>query len=95
MDMQGDENNAAPPCPDPLRGVWGRTAPPFEDYGVYKQMFVVRSIHNPAYLSISVTSSSGTGLCGAPGRGVFRGSGVRLCTILDMNFRELLFYEVG
>jgi hypothetical protein len=88
--MEGDESNAAPPRPDPLR-VWGRTAPSFGDYGVYKQIFVVRSIHNPAYLSISVTSSSGMGLCGAPGRGVFRGIRAGLCTILDMNFREFFF----
>jgi hypothetical protein len=27
--------------------------------------------------------------------GVFRGAGVRLCRILDMNFGELLFQAVG
>ena len=27
--------------------------------------------------------------------GVFRGTGVRLCTILDMNFREYLFHAVN
>jgi hypothetical protein len=26
--------------------------------------------------------------------GVFRGTGVRLCTILDMNFREFLFHAL-
>ena len=36
---------------------------------------------------------SGRGLCRVPGAGVFRGSGVRLCRILDMNFRELLFRD--
>jgi hypothetical protein len=28
-------------------------------------------------------------------RGVLRGTGVRLCRILDMNFREFLFPDVG
>jgi len=28
-------------------------------------------------------------------RGNFRGIGVRLCRILDMNFREYLFHDVG
>jgi hypothetical protein len=27
--------------------------------------------------------------------GVFRGAGVRLCTILDTNFRENLFHALG
>ena len=45
-----------------------------------------KDIHDRAYLSIGVTSSSGAGLCRVPEAGVFRGGGVRLCTILDMNF---------
>ena len=28
-------------------------------------------------------------------RGVFRGSGVRLCRIVDMKFREYLFHALG
>jgi hypothetical protein len=27
--------------------------------------------------------------------GVFRGTGVMLCRILDMNFREFLFHALG
>jgi hypothetical protein len=30
-----------------------------------------------------------------PGAGDSGGSGVRLCRILDMDFREFPFYEVG
>jgi hypothetical protein len=29
-----------------------------------------------------------------PGAGVFRGTGVRLCSILDMNVREYLFHAL-
>ena len=60
------------------------------------QAFVCsKDIHDRAYLSIGVTSSVGTGLCRVPGAGVSRGSGVRLRRILDMNFREFLFHELG
>jgi hypothetical protein len=48
-------------------------------------------IHHRAYLSTDVTSSSGVGLCGMPGGVISWGSGVWLCRILDMNFREYLF----
>src|SRR5918995_1878852 len=51
-------------------------------------------IHNRAYLSIGVTSGIGAGLYRAPGAAVFRGSGVRLCRILDMTFREFLFHAL-
>ena len=34
------------------------------------------------------------GLCRVPGAGVFRGTGVRICRILDMNFREFLFHAL-
>jgi hypothetical protein len=53
-----------------------------------------KNIHDHAYLSIGVTSGVGAGLCGVPGAGVFRGAGVRLCRILDMNFREFLFHAL-
>ena len=35
---------------------------------------------------------SGRGYAGCLETGVFMGSGVRLCTILDMNFGEFLFH---
>jgi hypothetical protein len=53
-----------------------------------------KSIHDPAYLSIGVTSGIGARLCRVPGRGVFRGIGVRLCRILDMNFGEFQFHAL-
>jgi hypothetical protein len=53
------------------------------------------SIHDRVYLSIDVAGSIRAGLCRVPGVGVFRGTGVRLCTILDMNFQELLSQAVG
>jgi hypothetical protein len=40
-------------------------------------------------------AGSGWGYAGCLETGVFRSSGVRLCTILDMNFREFLFHTVG
>jgi hypothetical protein len=51
-------------------------------------------VHDRAYLSIGVTSSSGAGLCGAPGEGDFRGIGAGVCRILDMNFRESIFHAL-
>ena len=38
---------------------------------------------------------SGQGYSGCLETGIFRGSGVRLCRILDMNFREFLFCALG
>ena len=56
------------------------------------QAFVCRKdIHDRAYLSIGVTSSVGARLCRVPGAGVFRGTRVGLCRILDMDFAEFLF----
>src|SRR5215213_6852065 len=52
-------------------------------------------IHHRAYLSIGVTSSSGVGLCGMSGGVISWGTGGWPCRILDMNFREYLFYDVG
>src|SRR5215208_6988491 len=52
-------------------------------------------IHHRAYLSIGVTSYSGVGLCGMSGGVISWGTGVWLCRILDMNFRENLFHDVG
>ena len=37
---------------------------------------------------------SGRGYAGCLETGVFRGSGVGLCSILDMNFREFLFHAL-
>jgi hypothetical protein len=56
---------------------------------------VLKSIHSRAYLSISVTSSTGPGPCGVSGGGDSRGIGSGLCRILDMNFREYLFHALG
>jgi hypothetical protein len=53
-----------------------------------------QNIQDHVYLSIGVTSSNGAGLCRVPGAGVFRGTGVRLCRILDMNFGEILFHAL-
>ena len=53
-----------------------------------------KNIHVRAYLSNGVTSGNGVGLRREPGAGVFRGAGVRLCRILDMNFREFLFHAL-
>jgi hypothetical protein len=39
--------------------------------------------------------ASGRGYAGCLETGVFMGSGVRLCRILDMNFQELLSQAVG
>jgi hypothetical protein len=58
------------------------------------QFVAEESIHNLVYLSIAVTSSSGPGLCGVSGEGVFRGIGLRLCRILDMNFRQFIFHAL-
>jgi hypothetical protein len=52
-------------------------------------------IHNRAYLSTAVTSSSGPGLCGVSGAGDFGGIGAGLCRILDTNFREFIFHALG
>jgi hypothetical protein len=54
-----------------------------------------KDIHDRAYISISVTSGIGAVLCRVPGAGVFRGSGVRLCRMLDMTCREYLFHALG
>src|SRR5215212_4076303 len=51
-------------------------------------------IHHRAYLSIGVTSFSGVGLCGMSGGVISWGTGVCLCRILDMNFREFLFHAL-
>jgi hypothetical protein len=59
-----------------------------------KHLFVAGRIQDPAYLSIGVTSSSGTGLCGVSGVGDSRGMGVGLCRILDVNFREFIFHAL-
>jgi hypothetical protein len=37
---------------------------------------------------------SGRGYAGCLETGIFRGTGVRLCRILDMNFREFLFHAL-
>jgi hypothetical protein len=37
---------------------------------------------------------SGRGYAGCLGTGVFRGTGVRLCTSLDMDFREFIFHAL-
>jgi hypothetical protein len=48
----------------------------------------------PIYPSV-LQAVSGAGLCRVPGWGVFRGTGVRLYRILDMNFYEkALFVKV-
>jgi hypothetical protein len=44
------------------------------------------NIHDRAYVSIGVTSGIEVGLCRVAGAGVFKGTGVRLCRILDMDF---------
>ena len=51
-------------------------------------------MHHSAYLSIGVTSSSGVGLCGAPGGSDSRGIGTWICKILQTNFREFLFHAL-
>jgi len=61
----------------------------------YKHLFAAECIHHCAYLSIGVTSSTGAGLCGVHRVGDSRGIGAGICRILDMNFREFLFYAVG
>jgi hypothetical protein len=53
------------------------------------------NIHNFAYLSIGVTSSSGRGAERGAYRGNFRGSGPRLCSILHVNFGECPFHALG
>jgi hypothetical protein len=45
-------------------------------------------------ISIGVTSSTGPGLYGVPGEGVYGAVGVWLCRIVDMNFGELPFYAL-
>jgi hypothetical protein len=54
----------------------------------------VESIHNPAYLSIDVTSGTGAELCGVPEEGDSRGIGAGICKILQTNFREYLFHAL-
>ena len=49
-----------------------------------------------AYIYPSVLQAvSERGYAGCLETGVFRGTGVRLCRILDMNFREILFHALG
>src|SRR5215218_11298002 len=59
------------PRPDPLR-VWEGSLHPSDITATTKICLRQESICNRAYLSIGVTSSSGAGLCGAPGGGAFR-----------------------
>ena len=54
-----------------------------------------QGIHHRAYLSIGVTSSSSVGLCRMSGGVISWGTGVWLCRILQMDFREFLFHELG
>src|SRR5215208_1693979 len=51
-------------------------------------------IHYRAYLSIGVTSSSSVGPCGMSGGVISWGTGVWLCRILQVNFREFLFHAL-
>ncbi len=88
------ESNPAPPRPDPLR-VWARIAPSFGDYGDYKHLSALGE-----YPQSRISIHRCYKLCrGGAERGAWRGdsrgTGTGLCRILDMNFRELLFYEVG
>ena len=48
-----------------------------------------------AHINPSVLQAvSGRGYTGCLETGIFRGTGVRLCRILDMNFREFLFHAL-
>jgi hypothetical protein len=85
------ESNPAPPRPDPLRGCGQGSLRP---KGIMATTnFSLRSvgIQDRAYLSIGVTSSSGAGLCGVPGKGDSEGMGAGICKILHPNFREFIF----
>ena len=60
-----------------------------------KHKFVERtSMIAQIYPSV-LQAVSGRGYAGCLETGAFRGSGVRLCNILDVNVREILFYDVG
>ena len=48
-----------------------------------------------AYLSVGVTSGYRDGAVRGAWRGAFRGIGAPLCRILDMNFGEFVFHELG
>ena len=41
-----------------------------------------------------ITSVTGTGLCGVPGKGDSKGIGAGICKILQMDFREDLFHAL-
>src|SRR5215211_6941640 len=62
------------PRPDPLR-VWEGSLYPSDITAATKICLRQGSIRNRAYLSIGLTSSSGAGLCGAPGRVILGVSG--------------------
>jgi hypothetical protein len=51
-------------------------------------------IQDAASSSISVTSGHRDGAVRGAWRGDLRGIGVRLCRILDMNFREFVFHAL-
>ena len=86
------QDNPTPDCPVPDAAGSGVGRRAFSLNR--KHLFVAGRIQDPAYLSIGVTSSSGTGLCGVSGVGDSRGMGVGLCRILDVNFREFIFHAL-
>src|SRR5215212_6650694 len=55
------------PRPDPLKRVWEGSLRPSDIMANADICLRQGSIRDRAYLSIDVTSSSGAGLCGAPG----------------------------
>jgi hypothetical protein len=86
------QDNPTPDCPVPDAAGSGADRRGFSLNR--KHLFVAGRIQDPAYLSIGVTSSSGTGLCGVSGVGDSRGIGARVCEILHVNFREFQFHAL-
>jgi hypothetical protein len=89
-----EEPERAEPRPDPLR-VSGRIAPSFGDFGDYKHLSASGE-YPQSRISIlrCYKRYRGRSERGA-WKGDCRGIGAGLCRILDMNFREFLFHELG
>jgi hypothetical protein len=93
MDMQADESNPAPPRPAPLR-VWARIALSLGDYGECRHLSALGEYPQSCISIHRCYKLYRGGAERGAWRGDFRGIGMGLCRILDMNFREFQFHAL-
>jgi hypothetical protein len=90
MDMHGDESNPAPPRPDPLRGCGQGSLRP-SGIMTTTNICLRRGVSAIVHIHTSVLQAlAGRGRTGCL-EGDCRSIGARICTILDMNFREFQY----